>query len=366
MADWDPLDPTYHLDEPVGRGAMFERVLDTLEPLFDGELPPNCVVEGGAGAGKSAMLSALLSKLNDHFDESRTRRYTATRHGGTKDRPRFAYVDRHRATTRHKLYLRILEFVSDESVPNRGLGTDALETRIRDELAGSRGVVVVLDHVDESASVDEGLEHVLGGFDNVAWVVVVRSHDRRLRPLRTASHIQIPPYRTHELVDLLTARANSGLTTGLTHSQARRVAEWADGDAHDAVAGLHAATLVARDAGHTRIHDADIEVGTKQVPREGVSLGRVLALRENHQQVLSTLLRLDDRQRLTVEAASDAVAAQTPLSRTTVRRYLYELLDTNVLKRGAHEMNRTNGGEPPNRLAPNFAAVVFESLRERR
>jgi Cdc6-like AAA superfamily ATPase len=359
VASWEQLDPTVHLDEPVGRGSVFEQILDTLETLFNDEIPPNLAVHGPKGSGKSAILTSLLSKLADEFAESRSRRYMATRGGDMRDRVRFAYIDARRASSRHKLYHSVLEYLTGEPVPERGVGTDDLRERIEGELAGTPGAVVAVDHADERDAVGYEELDSLQGLGDVSLITTGRGDPEAFTPGRVVAEISVPAYRTHDMIDLLTVRANHGLTSGITHAQARRITEWAEGDAHDALVALFTAAVSARESGHTKLHDSDIRLALERSPRGGVSLGRVFALSESQQTVLETLLDLPEGSRGNIETTARAVAANSSLTQTTVRRFLYELADEAVLRKVPTD---GDGGREV-RLEPQFSVTVFTQLR---
>lgn len=364
LADVEKLDPSRHLEEPVGRGSLFERFLDVLEPVFDGDLPSDVVVRGPGGAGKSAVVVALLSELSEELSGVRSGLYTTTRGGPAGDHVRFAYVDARRASSRHKLYYGVLESLTRESVPERGVGTGDLRERIRAELADTPGAVVAVDHLDENGELGGAAGELADEFDDVAWITIGRSDPAP--PSQLAAEIEVPPYRTHELVDLLTIRANRALTTGISHEQARRIASWAEGDAHDALACLFTAATAAQDAGHARVRDADIGLAIDRTPRDCAPVGRVLALSENRQAVLAALLDLSEERRGTIERTADAVAADSSLTRATVRRFLYELADQDLLEKVPADEPGPEGGRRPTRLEPRFPATVFRRLRSLR
>jgi len=70
VVDRDQLSPVVHRPEPVGRGPVLEQLLDALEPIFDGELPPPVAIVGPAGSGTSAVVTAMFDALNDQFGGS--------------------------------------------------------------------------------------------------------------------------------------------------------------------------------------------------------------------------------------------------------------------------------------------------------
>ncbi|MFB6165051.1 MAG: Cdc6/Cdc18 family protein, partial [Haloarculaceae archaeon] len=242
VVDAEAISPVAHVAEPTARGSILERLLDHLDPVFAGDLPPDAYVWGPQGAGKSAVVTALFDRLDAELSPSPSAIYTTTRPqaDGT---PAFAYVDARRASSSFALYHAILDATVETSVPGRGVGTEELRSRLRDALATpDAGAVVAVDHVGEPETLD--LSALREALDPVgpalAWVAVGREDpaavgDAALPPER----IEVPAYRRHALVDVLTGRASAGLADrALGHDQIRALADWADGDAHDALAAL--------------------------------------------------------------------------------------------------------------------------------
>ena len=79
VSDYDAVTPVTHLSEPVDRGSALEQLLDALDPVFDAALPRNTYVHGPPGAGKSAVVSALVDRLDAHVGGVRAPIGTATR-----------------------------------------------------------------------------------------------------------------------------------------------------------------------------------------------------------------------------------------------------------------------------------------------
>ncbi|WP_254662870.1 helix-turn-helix domain-containing protein [Haladaptatus sp. W1] len=149
----------------------------------------------------------------------------------------------------------------------------------------------------------------------------------------------------------------------LEHAQVKTIAEWAEGDAHDALAALFGAVTLAVDADADRILDEYLEAAMDAVPRDGVPLGIVLSLPENRRRVLVELLELDTDARTSVESSAAAIATETDLSPGTVTRYLYELAEAGVLERITTRNGRRSGRQP-SRLEPRFPTLVFRALHE--
>jgi Cdc6-like AAA superfamily ATPase len=361
--DYDALNPTIHLEEPIGRGPTLERLLDHVEPAFEGVLPPNGYVYGPKGSGKSATLTALFSHLAAMTGTNRTTIFTTTR-GGAARPTEFVYVDARTATSDFALYHSVLDALTEEDVPEQGLGTAKLRERLATELREyDRTVMVALDHVGEPETrTAEGAAELFSPFPSLSWLFVGRDPPDGLDG--DARLLEFSAYRHHALVDVLTARVSSGLARhALTHEQIREVAEWGDGDAHDALATLFGAADAAVAAGHGSVLPEDVDEGMAAVPRPCVSLGRVLALPGSRKRVLRALLELEDDRRDSVGAAAEAIAADegVDLSTTTVKRVLYELSETGITRRVTHT-GRDGLGRPPSRLEPRFPTRVFSRL----
>jgi Cdc6-like AAA superfamily ATPase len=367
IEEYELIAPTYHLDEPIGRGPTLERLLDHFEPALAGRLPPNGYIHGSQGVGKSALVRAVIHELASITAVSPTAIHTSTR-VDTRRMPGFVYVDAHDDTSLFAMYRSILTQLVDEPIPTQGIPTQRLADRIGDRLRGTAGAVICVDHVDAPRAVDA--DAIVEMFrllpNNVAWVAVGEGEPASTPLTRyTDTPIRIDPYREQVLIDVLMGRANRGLAPGaVDHAAAREVASWADGNAHAALAALFIAADRAETAGRLTLTHADLQVGCAEVPTDGVSLSRVMALPANRQAVLRSLIDLDDDARASV---GDATAALTSLnlSASTIKRFLYELAEWEILARiqspGDHQP-----GRPPSRVEPNFAAPVFRRLYDLR
>lgn len=359
---WPALNPAVHLDEPVGRGPVLERVLDALSPLFEGRLPENTYIYGPPGSGKSAVVTALLQSLDGFLSRDEGAIQTTTR-AASEPTFGFAYVDSRTDGTPFRMYRTIVGALRDERVPKRGVGTDQLRERLVDELTSYDGVVVAVDHVDEpgTPTLDE-LADVFEPFvDGLSWVAVGRTPPDSVRAPVQGESVHIGPYRQHTLVDILTTRASRGIRQGITHEQARRIATWADGDAQNALAGLFGAAALASDRGHEELIDIDVTAGMNQVPTHGVPIARVIALPENRQRVLDHLLDLKSDEARTIEESAAAIAERCDLTEATVTRFLYELAEDGILARVRADDGESRRG--PSRVEPRFPILVYRRLR---
>ncbi len=360
VAEWGVLSPVTHVSNPVGRGSTLERLLDALDPLFDDCLPPNVHLYGPGGAGKSAVVTALFDQLAEKLSPDRGMILTTTRaesEGGFD----FVYIDARRAGTDFQLYRSVLDSLTEDPVPKRGVGTGTLRRKLASAVDGTnRSVVVAVDHVDEddTLTAEETVSLFDETSDSLSVITVGRTRGE------TANALEIPAYSTHELTDIVTERASRGLRQGvLDHGQVKTLAEWAGGDAHDALAAVFGAVTLAVEADADRIHADHLTTAMDAVPRDGVPLGIVLSLPKNRRRVLAELLELDASVRMSVETSATAIATETDLSVGTVTRYLYELAEAGVLERITAESG-TRSGRQPSRLEPRFPTLVFRALGE--
>lgn len=367
IQDYEMVSPVVHIDEPSGRGPVFEELLDHLDPVFDGRLPPNAYVYGPPGSGKSAVVTALFTRLSRLPTETRSVIHTSTR-AATPTSPEFVYVDRRETTSEFAFYHDVLDGLIDEPVPEHGVSTEELCSQLHDRLDDSgTGVVIAIDHIDESNGID-GLIDLLAGLPSkVSWLAIGRS-DPEETPVSayTATTIRITAYQRQMLVDVLMTRASEGLAQqALGHDLARQIAEWAEGNAHDALAALFVAADRAQGANADRITESDVDAAIQSVPRPCVSLPRVLTLPENKRLVLRELVDLDPEDRATVSATTAAISSAdaVDLSTGTVKRFLYEMSEDGIVERVRSDVNEGKG-RPPSRIELRFPPSAFRRLHD--
>ena len=155
VQDYESLSPVSHIDEPSNRGPVFERLLDHLDLVFDGQLPPNAYASGPFGSGKSAIVRALFAHLEGLSTERRSVIHTSTR-ASTPTLPGFVYVDLRQTTSGFAFYHGVLDALVEESVPEHGISTEELRARLHDLLSDRTGVVIAVDHVGEPDSTEAG------------------------------------------------------------------------------------------------------------------------------------------------------------------------------------------------------------------
>ncbi|MFB6250980.1 MAG: Cdc6/Cdc18 family protein [Halobellus sp.] len=371
VQNYESLSPAAHIEEPSDRGPVFERLLDHLDPVFEGTLPPNAYVHGAFGSGKSAIVTALFTHLNRLSTQTGSVIHTSTR-AASPTIPEFVYLDMRETASEFAFYHWILDACVEETVPKHGISTDELRTRLHDALSQwYTGAVLAIDHIGEPDSIEtETLVNRLSGLpSNVSWLAISRKPPEETDlTTYTATSIEINRYQRQMLVDVLMTRASAGLTQqALDHDLARKIAEWADGNAHDALAALFIAADRANRERRTRLKDADVAAAIEEIPRPSVSMARVQALPENKQLVLRKLVDLPSENRASVAATTDAISTSPglDLSRGTVKRFLYEMAEIGIVDRVQAEGN-SGKGRPPSRVELRFPATLFRRLYDLR
>jgi len=367
IQDYDSLSPVTHIDEPAGRGPLLERLLDHLDPVFDGKLPGNGYVYGPSGVGKSAVVTALFRHLDQLPTETRTVIHTTTR-AQSNTSPSFVYLDTRQTTSEFAFYHAVLDALVEETVPEHGIGTETLRSRLHEALDGSHiGVVVAVDHVGEPRSASESdLVDLFAGLpSNVSWLAIGRKRPAETELTEyTAEAIRVSRYKQQMLVDVLMTRASVGLAQqAIEHDLADEIAAWANGNAHDALAALLIATHHAEADERLELTTGDIEAAIEEIPDPCVSLGIVLALPDNRQAVLRELVDLDEEERSSVTATTAAIGGSktVDLSPGTVKRFLYEMAEAGVVDR-VQAATQGGQGRPPSRVEPRFPPTVFKRL----
>jgi Cdc6-like AAA superfamily ATPase len=370
IQNYEALSPVAHIDEPSNRGPIFERLLDHLDPVFDGSLPPNAYIHGPAGSGKSAVVTALFTHLDQLSVEQRSVIHTSTR-VKTPSVPSFVYVDLREIQTGFEFYHAVLDALSEESVPDHGISTELLRERLQTKLdSATVGVVIAVDHIDEpnTTNIPELVDLFAGLPSNTSWLAVGRSNpEETVLSAYTARSIRVDGYQSQMLVDVVMTRASEGLSQqGLQHDLARTIAEWADGSAYDALAALFIAADRANREGQTRLSDREIGRACEEIPQPSVSLGRILALPPNKQLVLRELVDLDETQRQSVTATTEAISESPTVDLTsgTVKRFLYEMAEIGIVERVQGESR--GKGRPPSRVELRFPPTAFRRLYDLR
>jgi len=367
IRDYESLSPVAHIEEPPARGQVFEQLLDHLDHAFDGRLPPNAYVHGPPGSGKSASVVALFEHLEAHATGSEAIIHTSTRVDST-NYPQFVYLDLRESRSEFAFYHTILDALIEDAVPKHGISTEKLQSRLRALLdESSPGVVVAIDHVGESNTVETGelIDRLAGLPSAVSWLAIGRADPETVALTEyTGETIEIEPYQRQLLVDVLMTRAAMGLSQkALDHELAQTIADWADGNAHDGLSALFVAAESASDAGRAFLEERDVPPALEELPDSPVSLGQVLVLPENRQSVLRAVVEADPTGQQSIQSLAEELSTRqsVDLSSATVKRFLYELAEDGLLERVPID-DPASQGRPPSQLELQFSGTVFRRL----
>jgi Cdc6-like AAA superfamily ATPase len=321
--------------------------------VVDGDVPDDVAVVGPRGTGKTAVTEALLTQLDRHLGGGGTAIRTTTRSDDHAE-IRFVTVDCRRATSAFKFYRSFLNALTAEQVPARGIGTDALRSRLQETLADANArAIVAVDHLDDQGT--PAPDDVRSYLDPIEDSVAVLSIGRAA-PDWTTETISVDPYTERSLLAIISERASRGFGSDvLDHDQARTIAAWANGDAHDALAALTAAAGYAERADADGIDESHVVDAIDHVPANGVHVGRILALPDNRQTVLRALPEVPA---VPISELAEDVAGRCSLSPGTVERFCYELTDLGILERVP--LDHSGVGRGPSTVQPRYPPLVVE------
>jgi len=239
-----------HTESPVGRGPGIERLLDVFEPAFAGSLPPSAYVHGPKGAGNRRSSPRCFN--GSHPTAAHAGRFRHRHERSSRRSPDSSTSTRgeHRRGS-GSTTPRSTQSATTPS-PNTGSArTNWLAESLREAVNTGPDLVVAVDHANEpeTPSATTIVEWLTAVSDRVVPVCLGREKPAAIE-WEPDEVVAFEPYRRHVLVELLTSRCSTGLgRDALTHDQIREVSEWADGDAHDALAAVTGAAITAERAG---------------------------------------------------------------------------------------------------------------------
>lgn len=318
IRDARALKPAFLPSELVHREGAIDHVSRSLSPIEHDQPGEDTLITGPSGSGKTTLARYVCDQLERQTLGVRIGEVNcmsdSSRHGALHTLARDAGVGR--------------------DITRDGASSGKCLDRLRDS---DDHIVLILDEVDSLA--DPTLLVALHDIPNVTMLMVcVRETQLRADVdgrvddrLRSAASVTLDAYASSQLVDILQARAEPGLTTTLGTATAERIATHAGGSARRALAILRQAARHAEQEGRRSLSpglvdavadDAHVDVHERNIEQLST-----------HHRLLFEIVREHDRIASGELHARYEQCAQTPKSKPTRRRYLhvlerYDLIDS--------------------------------------
>jgi len=260
-----------------GREAQLDTLSEVLEPATRGEPAETCWEMGPPGAGKTSTARYLLKELRVDYGIHSTRVECV-------------------GSSRWQI---LKDIAADHpSVPqHNGMGVSELLDTL--EKFADDPYVVILDEFDGLEDRDvlidlDSLELVSLICIGHSWEDAMRIVPETLDHLFDAPTVRFDSYSVDALVEILRARADTGLRPDvIDEDQLRRIADDAAGSARLGVQSLRSAAELAEERGHTEIRDSDIEDCVEHA-HERIREQLLTSLSREHHIVYNVIREADD------------------------------------------------------------------------
>lgn len=242
ITDVRVLQPEFVPKEIQHRDNKLNILVDSLDPVVDGDRGETTFLFGPSGVGKTCIARYTVQKLEEQAFSVTTQ-----------------YVNAWEDHTKFKLLYRILEGIDRSfDIHRQSTPTDELVERLRKH--DDDQYVVIIDEVDQLT--DKSVLYDLYRIKNLTMVLIANREaelfaglDERLNSrLSTCSRINFDPYSHNELVSILSDRVEWGLDPDVINDkQIAKIADAAAGDARKAIGILRQAAKTAHQNGHDMI-----------------------------------------------------------------------------------------------------------------
>ncbi|WP_458209291.1 Cdc6/Cdc18 family protein [Haladaptatus sp. NG-SE-30] len=306
------LQPQFVPEEVEHRNSEVNALSNTLRPIMDGQTGETSLLLGPSGAGKTCIANYTVERLRENVLDIDTQ-----------------YVNCWQEYTRFQVLYRILEGIGKTvDIHRRSTPKDELLDRLQEH--DGPQFVVILDEVDQLE--DKSVLYDLYRMRNVSMILITNREEelftqldgRLTSRLQTCVRIPFEKYHLDELVSILRARAQRGLSEdAIGTEQLNLIADAAAGDARVAIGILRNAARCADQTGEDRI--------TTEIVRDAVPTGR-------HEVRQKTVEQLNPHQRALYEILQDegeldpgelydayTERVDDPKTKRTVRNYLAKM-----------------------------------------
>ncbi|WP_231188416.1 Cdc6/Cdc18 family protein [Haladaptatus sp. DYF46] len=306
------LQPQFIPNEIEHRNQEVNALSNTLKPIMDGQPGETSLLLGPSGAGKTCLANYTVERLRENILDINMQ-----------------YVNCWQEYTRFQVLYRILEGIGNTvDIHRRSTPKDEL----LDRLQGYDGpqFVAILDEVDQLE--DKSILYDLYRMPNITMILISNREedvfsqldDRLTSRLQTCVRIPFEKYHLEELVAILSARVQCGLSEGtIGNEQLSLIADAAAGDARVAIGILRNA---ARRAGQSGIDHITTDIVHEAVPdgRHEVRQKTIDQLNP-HQRVLYEIL--DEQGKLDPGELYEAYQERVdePKTNRTVRNHLKKM-----------------------------------------
>lgn len=305
--------------EVVHRDAEVNHLASVLEPISHGESADSALLTGPSGVGKTCLARFVTDQLQQETLDVTVQ-----------------YVNCWQAYSQFRTVYHILDGLGKTlNIHRQSTPRDELIDRLR-EYDGSH-CVGILDEIDQLE--DKSILYDLHEFTQFSTMLIANREqdlfadldERIVSRYRGCERVQFDRYSLEELVGIMQARVDRGLTSGAVERDVlEQIADEAAGDARLAISILRNA---ARTAHHEQIPDITIEIVEDAIPNAQNEMNRKnLETLTPHQQRLYEII--DRHGNIKPGDLYEAYREQveSPKSDRTVRAYLpkmerYGLID---------------------------------------
>lgn len=314
--------------EVVHRDPEANHLSNALEPITRDEPAETAFLFGPSGTGKTCLAKFIIERLRREVIDIEHQ-----------------YVNCWQNYTRFRAIYRILEGIGQTlDVHRQSTPKDELLERLRQY--DGPPYVVILDEVDQLEDMD--VLYDLYTLPNISMVLIAnreeelfaRIDERLSSRLMNSTRIRFDKYGNDELVAILRARVDRGLTAdAIERSQLERIADAAAGDARVAIGILRNAAQHAERENRNRITAAGIETAIPEAKSE-LQQKNVETLTP-HQRTLYEILL--DHECLASGKLYDAYCerVENPKTKRTMRNYLTKMCHYNLIVADGENRGRT-------------------------